>query len=213
MTFHPRPPRHARRARAPFAHSGRSSGNSTPRIEVDPCRLKNSRFSHDRCHHLAAAVPARRRRAARHGRAGRAGRRQPPRRRRGPGRVGRAVAARAATGRPLPDPRRDRHDRAGRPAPRRCPRRRAAGRRACADRVRRARTRGRALGRGRDRSTTEPLDDHAARAGRGVQERGHRDPAAARRLAGDRHRPAGHRPLRARRHGRLRAVPHRRAEA
>ncbi len=58
-----------------------------------------------------------------------------------------------------------------------------------------------------------PVTDARARARRRVQAGRRRHPAAPQRLAGDRLRPADHRPVRARRHGRLRAVPVRRAEA
>ena len=58
-----------------------------------------------------------------------------------------------------------------------------------------------------------PVTDAAARAGRRVQAHRRRDPAAPQRLAGHRLRRAGHRPVRARRPGRLRLLAHRRAEA
>ena len=91
----------------------------------------------------------------------------------------------------------------GRRAPRRWPR---------PHRLRRTRSRRGAVGRGRagrDRRA------HRAgpRAGRGVPQGRHRDPPAPQRLAGRRRRAADHRPVRAGRPGRLRAVPHRRAEA
>ena len=76
------------------------------------------------------------------------------------------------------------------------PRRRAARRRARPDRLRRHRPRRGPVGRGRDRSTTGRVTDHVRELAAEYKRARRRDPAAAQRLAGHRHRAADHRPVR-----------------
>ena len=123
------------------------------------------------------------------------------------------AAARPAPGRPLPDPRRDRHHRAGRPPARRRPRRRAPRRRARPDRLRRPRHRRGPVGRGRDRRRGPASPTTCASSPRSTSGSSSRSCSGATpgRSIDTVQRVTD--PSAAGRHGRLRAVPQRRAEA
>ena len=170
--------------------------------------------SRRRPHVIVPRPPARRRgRAARHGRAGRAGRpRGACRGRRRAARPDPRPACPAAR-RPLRRGRHRRDGRADRPPPRRPARRRAPRHHPGHHRHRHHRPRRRALGRGhRDRRARDVRRGRPGARPR-VQGPGQLDPAPAGRVPAGRRDHPDDRPVAARRHGRLRAVPDPRAEA